>query len=168
MAFGVGHSSNDGLETSPRSPPTSPGFSGLALQLLLGRWLAIISCLYHLSAILQLFFLFSWKPGHPQMQEWKRVGRGSQSSDCHLQAHRRPAGACRLFSGSVATVAISEPLLPAASPRWTGSRKVRMESPQCATVYSQGCPLVPDDILVFFCFSFLFLMNKGTWVGRRR
>lgn len=82
------------------------------------------------------------------MQQWKGVaGRGSRS-DCHLQAHRWPAGACCLFSTSVATATVSELQLPASPPRWTVRRETKNgKAPTVLTAYNQSCPLVPANIL---------------------
>ena len=83
------------------------------------------------------------------MQQWKGVvGRG-RKSDCHLQAHRWPAGgACCLFSTSVATAAVSELQLHASPPRRTVCRETKNgKAPGVLTAYSQSCPLVPANVL---------------------
>lgn len=133
--------------------PNSPGFFGLDLAAF-GRWLAIISFAQYLAAIFWLFFLFSRKPGHSQTRPWKGTGRGSKNSDCHLQAHRRPAEAYCLFFRSSATVTVSKCSFTLLLCSGENKNGVVIN---VHVAYNQGCPLVPVKSLFDY-------EQGGSWV----
>lgn len=111
------------------SPPRSPSLRReLALQLLpshcfaFGRWLAILGGFTPWLLLLRLSSWFHGSQDIPKYSRGRRVGRGSQNSDCHLQEHRLLAGAWGLLSGLWLLWLFLNPLLHA-SPRWTVSRE---------------------------------------------